>query len=128
MQAYILKHFFKKMLLYTCFTVSFATYFVPAKHVRVAASAKYPLVFHVSLSHKMLPLTLFFPFSFFGSFHSSIRSDMFYKEVLLKVSENLQENTCVRVFFLIKLHTMQPATLLKRDSNTDVLLWILRNC
>ena len=28
------------------------------------ASAKYPFVFHVNLSHKMLPLILFFPFYF----------------------------------------------------------------
>ena len=34
------------------------------KHVRVTPSAKYPFVCHVNLSHKMLPLTLFFPFYF----------------------------------------------------------------
>ena len=43
------------------------------KYVRVTASAKYPLVFHVNLSHKMLPLTLFFAFYFkyFQSKHFS---------------------------------------------------------
>ena len=42
--------------------------------------------------------------------------------------EDLHENTCAPVFFfLIKLHTIKPATLLKRDFITDVLLWILRN-
>ena len=30
-------------------------------------------------------------------------------------------------FFLIKLQTLTPATLLKRDSNTGVFLWILQN-
>ena len=30
-------------------------------------------------------------------------------------------------FFLIKLQTLRPATLLKRDSNTVVFLWILQN-
>ena len=35
-----------------------------AKHVRVTASAKYAFAFHVNLSHKMLPLILFFPFYF----------------------------------------------------------------
>ena len=29
--------------------------------------------------------------------------------------------------FLIKLQELRPATLLKRDSNTDVFLWILQN-
>ena len=30
--------------------------------------------------------------------------------------------------FLIKLYTIKPANLLKRDFSSDVLLWILRNC
>ena len=33
-----------------------------------------------------------------------------------------------RIFFLIKLYTIKPATLLKRVFSSDVLLWILRNC
>ena len=43
------------------------------KYVRVTASAKYPLVFLVNLSKKMLPLTLFFAFYFkyFQSKHFS---------------------------------------------------------
>ena len=35
------------------------------------------------------------------------------KKVLLKISQNSQENTCARVSFLIKLQALRPATLLK---------------
>ena len=47
-----------------------------AKDAQVTASAKYPFVFHVNLSHKMLPLILFFPFYFkyFQSKHFSSKS------------------------------------------------------
>ena len=83
------------------------------------------------------------------------------KEVSLKYSQSSQENTCVRVSFLITLRSSRsqiffkmfalknfsnfmgkhlcgslfsiklqarPGTLLKRDSNTCVFLWYLRNC
>ena len=38
------------------------------------------------------------------------------KNVFLEISQNSQENTCVRVSFLIKLQTsgLRPATLLKK--------------
>ena len=62
---------------------------------------------------------------FFGSFQSSIRLDMFYKVGLLKNFEKLTgKPLCRSVFFLIKLHTIKPATLLKRDFSEDILLWI----
>ena len=50
------------------------------------------------------------------------------KKEFLKISQNSQEKTCVRVSFLIKLQNsgLRPATLLK-DSGTGVFLWILRN-
>ena len=65
---------------------------------------------------------------FFGSFHSSICSDMFYKVGLLKNFEKLTgKHLCRSFFFLMKLHTIKPATLLKRDFSADVLLWILQN-
>ena len=38
-----------------------------------------------------------------------------------------QENTCAGVYFLIKLHAIRRLTLLKRDSNRDIFLWISRN-
>ena len=41
------------------------------------------------------------------------------KKVFLAISQNSQENTCARVFFLVKLQA--------RDSGTGVFLWILRN-
>ena len=44
------------------------------------------------------------------------------KKVFLEISQNSQENTCVRVSFLIKLQRCRPATLLKRDSGTCVFL------
>ena len=38
--------------------------------------------------------------------------------------QNSQENTCAEVSFLIKVNTLRPATLLKRDSGTNVFLRI----
>ena len=46
------------------------------------------------------------------------------ENLFLKILQNSQKNICVRVSILIKL---QPATLLKRDSDTGVFLWILQN-
>ena len=40
------------------------------------------------------------------------------KKVLLKISQNSQENTCAKISFLIKFHGPHPETLLKRDSDT----------
>ena len=65
---------------------------------------------------------------FFSSFHSNIRSDMFYKIGLFKSFGKLTRKCICRSFFLIKLYTIKPATLLKRAFSSDVLLWILRNC
>ena len=54
-------------LLYRCFSVKFPKY-SRAPFLQntpgVTASVKYPFVCHVYLSHKMLPLSLFFPFYF----------------------------------------------------------------
>ena len=47
------------------------------------------------------------------------------KKVLLKISENSQENTCVGVSFLIKLKVSGLQLYRKRDSDTGILLWIL---
>ena len=65
--------------------------------------------------------------NFFGSSHSNIRSDMFYKIGLFKNFGKLTRKRLCRSFFLIKLYTIKPATLLKRDFSSDILLWILRN-
>ena len=47
--------------------------------------------------------------------------------MFLKIWQILQENNYVGAFFLIKLQAFRPATLLKRDSNTGVIMWNLRN-
>ena len=49
------------------------------------------------------------------------------KNLFLKISLYLQQNTCVGVSFLIKIQAFRPATLLKRDSNTGVFLTMLQN-
>ena len=44
-----------------------------------------------------------------------------------KFRKTFRKTPAPEFIFLKKLHTIKPATLLKRDFNTDVLLWILRN-
>ena len=44
----------------------------------------------------------------------SSRTEVFYKKVLLKISQNWQENTCARVSFFNKVASLSPATLLKK--------------
>ena len=44
------------------------------------------------------------------------------KKVFLEISQNLQENTCARVSFLIKLQALRLQLYEKRDSGTGVLL------
>ena len=53
---------------------------------------------------------------------------VFYqKSLFLKIWQHSQENTYVKVSFLIKMQAFSPVTLLKRDSNTYVFLTILQN-
>ena len=47
--------------------------------------------------------------------------------VFLEISQNSQENTCARVFFLIKLQALGLQLYQKGDSGTVVFLEILRN-
>ena len=71
----------------------------------------------------VFPVNSFCEYRFFGSFHSSIRPDMFYKFGLLKNFGKLAgKHLCRSFFFLIKLYTIKPATLLKRDFSADFLL------
>ena len=49
------------------------------------------------------------------------------KKSALKNSQISQKNLCWSLV-LIKLQALGPATLIKRDSNTGVFLWSLRNC
>ena len=50
-------------------------------------------------------------------------SEVFFKKVVLKKFVNFTGKNLCWSLFLIKLQTWGPATLLKRDSNTDVFLW-----
>ena len=50
-----------------------------------------------------------------------------YKKAVLKNFSIFTGKYLCSVLFLIKLRTFRSATLLKRDSNTSVFLWILRN-
>ena len=49
-------------------------------------------------------------------------SEVLYKKTTLKDFARSTRNTCVGVYFLKKLKTFRPATLLKRDPNTGVFL------
>ena len=49
------------------------------------------------------------------------------KKVLLKISQNSQENTCARASFLIKLQASGLQIYLKRDSGTGTFPCVLRN-
>ena len=48
------------------------------------------------------------------------------KKVFLEISQNLQENTCARASFLMKLQ-VEANNFIKKEIDTDVFLWILRN-
>ena len=52
--------------------------------------------------------------------------EAFYKKLFFKISQYSQKNNCVGVFFLIKMQTFTPATLLKGDSNTVAFLTIFK--
>ena len=49
------------------------------------------------------------------------------QKVFLEISQNSHENTGAIVSFLIKLQTEACSVVKKRDSGTDVFLWVLRN-
>ena len=55
---------------------------------------------------------------------SHLRSSI--KKVILKISQNSQENTCVGVSISINLHVQACNFIKKGDSGTDVFLWIQR--
>ena len=61
------------------------------------------------------------------TFSRSIHSQMFFK---IRVLKSFAISTGKHLYwshFLIKLQAFRPATLLQRDSNIGVFLWILRN-
>ena len=53
--------------------------------------------------------------------------EVFYKNVLLKISQNLQKNTCFRVHYSIKLQVSVLQFSLKKDPSTGVFLRVSRN-
>ena len=52
----------------------------------------------------------------------SSRSQMVFEIDIFKVLQHSKENTCVEVSFKSKLQALRPATLLEKDSNTEVFL------
>ena len=50
----------------------------------------------------------------------ALTRDILLKKVLLKISRASQENTCIVAFFQVA--GLQPASFLKRDSNTSAIL------
>ena len=67
------------------------------------------------------------------NFHTNLLAEAFVwmyaaMKVFWKITQNLKEDTCAKVFFL-KSRRLQPPTLLKRLQGrcADVYLWILRN-
>ena len=58
---------------------------------------------------------------------SNSRSEMLFKAGVLKNFVILTGKPLCWSLFLIKFHGWRPAFYLKRDSNTVVFLWILRN-
>ena len=57
--------------------------------------------------HRYFPVDKFCEYNFFGSFHSSIPSEMLYKVSNLK-KKTYRKTNCARVFFLPELHTIKP--------------------
>ena len=57
----------------------------------------------------------------------SSRSQIFFRIGVLKHSAIFKGKRLSRSLFLIKLQASSPAALLKRDSNSGIFLWILRN-
>ena len=57
----------------------------------------------------------------------SSRLQMYKKRGALKISQFSQENNLCRSLFFKKLQVRRPVFLSKRNFNTDVFLWILRN-
>ena len=59
-------------------------------------------------------------------FDTEAATGVLWEKLLLEISQNWQENTCARVSFLIKSQA-KACTFIKKDPDTDVFLWILRN-
>ena len=49
-----------------------------------------------------------------------------FKNLFVEISQNSQENSCARASFLMKLQ-VKANNFIKKETDTDVFLWILRN-
>ena len=63
----------------------------------------------------------------YASAYRSSRSQMFFKIVFLKNFANFTGKHICWSLFLIKLQAFRSSAVLKRDSNTGIILWNLRN-
>ena len=102
----------------------FDEYFYKNIHNFVGQNRRHTFVFLLSIFIRV-------KFHFMGQYHEiyvtseAATNGVLYKKVFLEISENSQENTCVRVSFLIKLQAWCLQLSQKRDSGTGVFLWIL---
>ena len=60
-------------------------------------------------------------------FSETATGGVLLKKVFLKISQNSQENTGARAYFLIKLMVWGMQLYSKEDFGTGVFLWVLRN-
>ena len=93
------------------------------------------MLFHVFSYRKSIQIFLFYKFFCTNLVWTRNSSNIFrsnhcrcsIKKLFLKILWYWQENTCVGVSFLLKLQAFRPLTVLKRDFNTYIFLWISRN-
>ena len=78
-------------------------------------------------SHKLHTLASIVNYIELSKKGRNIRLQMLFKIGVLKHFANFTEKHLRWSLFLIKFHVQRPAALLKRDSNTGVFPWNLRN-
>ena len=80
--------------------------------------------------HQCFPVNRFCEYNFFGSFHSSIRSDIFYKVGLLKNFGKLTGKQLCQSYFSCKVAHHQACNFIKkrlqhRKHFVELLWWVL---
>ena len=106
-----------------CFPVNFVKFKTSfsTKHLWAAVSLFFSLDFC-----KLFVYALYF-FLINDKWTRSSRSQIFFKIGIVKIFENFVVKHLCWSIFLIKLEAWRSAVLLKRDSNTGVFLWNMRN-
>ena len=106
-----------------CFPVNFVKFKTSfsTKHLWAAVSLFFSLDFC-----KLFVYALYF-FLINDKWTRSSRSQIFFKIGIVKIFENFVVKHLCWSLFLIKLEVWRSAVLLKRDSNTGVFLWNMRN-